>query len=682
MGLKLTNEEIEAIKYYKENSFKNINQLLITDSRSDIALLSDENSVDFEISYDKSSVVNYIETIKKVYSAILKSSLSKGKKSSWEFTKNATISEVEKYKNEPYIDRFLLATANKKTAENQDVSAVTNNHVVLDIIGSSDIPYVELKDILQNDSNEVLISLFTKVKEISETTQITTDSKAPRTYTLKLEKQELEQMSEGDLVALYNYIISNSDLVNTTLANSVRLEKENVSNYESIRELEKQISDLELEINKKEMGQDYSEPAQNADNQDLTELKEKLEIFKVHSANIFDNIKSNNKFITNWKKNITVYLMAECSKIEENIMLELKNENDKAVNEAEEFQNYARIKKENLSKESFENVLNEVKAECQDNTLIMNRLLNDISRLINRQQNFAKIAGNLGASYSALNNAFEMKKQAEKLSGLLDTIKSKVDTLGEVSEEEDSSLAGKKLLMISDVNNQIGILMNYLNNPKTAIAKSKMNRFDEMIVVEENELKRDIARAILNIRGEAELKKLRDDTQIIEDKSPLKRFFGIFTGQNKMDEFMLEQIEVRENSIKRTLAKKLRLDYNYSIHGFIAEIRMFIKDNEDDELVLDQVSELRNLEQELAKNFVIIESKVQDIIDEKENKNLPVDSKITKKELIEIETYRFLNKYGYDIEDRQEPEEATYIDTTANEIAKIIDYISTSKILD
>ena len=224
--------------------------------------------------------------------------------------------------------------------------------------------------------------------------------------------------------------------------------------------------------------------------------------------------------------------------------------------------------------------------------------------------------------------------------------------------------------------------MNYLNNPKTSIAKSRMNRFDEMIVVEENELKRDIAKAILDIRGEAELKKLKDDTQIIESKGPLKRFIGIFTGQNKMDAFMLEQIEVRQNSIKKTLAKKLRLDYNYSVHELMAEIKMFIRDNEDDELVEEDISELRGFEKEISKNFVIIESKVQDIIDEKENKNLPVDSKITKNELIEIETYRFLNKYGYDIADKQEPEEILYVDTTANEIAKIVEYINTSKVLD
>ena len=677
MELNLTNEEIEAIKYYKENAIDNINQLLIADSRADIALLSDDQNEGLEISYDKSSVVNYIETIKKVYSAILKKYLSKGRKEAWVFSKNATITEIEKYKNEPYIDRFLLTNFGKDVNKSDDLE-IGNNQVIVYISGEANIPCMTLNEVLKNENKEVLISLFTKVKEVSESPEIKLENKTIRTYTVKLEKQELEAMSESDRIALYNFIISNSDLVNTTLVNTVRLEKENVSNYESIRELEKQISDLEHEINKKENGKDYSETARNADNYDLKELKDKLEVFKVHSANIFDNIKSNNKFITNWKKNITVYLMAECCKIEDEIINSLKVENEKVKTDVQNFQEFARIKKENLSNESFENILIEVKAECKDNQIIGNRLINDINRLINRQQNFSKIAGNLGASYSALNNAFEMKKQAEKLLGLIDTINLKVHSI----ESDNDSISGKKLLRISEVNDQIGILINYLNNPKTAIAKTKMNRFDEMIVVEENELKRDIAKAILNVRGEAELKKLRDDTQIIEDKSPIRKFFGIFNGQNKMDDFMLEQIEIRKNSIKKTLAKKLRLDYNYSIHELIAEIRMFVKDNEDDDLVLDDVSILKDFEKEISKNFVIIDSKVQDIIDEKENKNLPVDSKITKKELIEIETYRFLNKYGYDIETKQEPEEITYVDTTSNEIAKIVDYINTSKILE
>ncbi len=490
-----------------------------------------------------------------------------------------------------------------------------------------------------------------------------------RTYILELKKQEeLEEMSDKDKEELYNHIISNSDLINDTINDTVNLERENVSNYESIRELEMQVSNMEIEFNKKELDENYSDSEKQADNIDFMELKEKLDIFKNRSAEIFNSIKRNNKLITDWKRSITVYLMAECISIKKQVIeginipkpqVEKKIENP--VEEIPEIEIKQEIsKKENKS----------IKDECKENIETIKKLISDINRLISKQQSFAKIAGNLGASYSALNNAFEMKKNAENLKELANIMLLKI-------EEGNSDIQ-----KISEVNNQVGVLLNYLNNPKTLIARTKLNRFDEMIIVEENELKRDISKAILNIRGEAELKKLRDDTQIIEDKSTIKKILGIFTGQNKLDNFILSQIELRKNSIKKTLSHKLRLDYNYSIHELIAEIRMFIKDNEDDELVLEDVSALREFEKEISQNFVIIDSKVKDIINEKENKNLPVSNKITKKELIEIETYRFLNKYGYDIAEKQEPEEVSYVDTTAKEISRIIEYINTSKILE
>ena len=672
MELKLTNEELDAIKYYKNEAYESINQLLDSDSRIDISKLCDENE-DIKINYDKISVATYIETIKNVYSAILKTYLSKGKKENWIFSKKCSINEIDRLKNEPYIDNFLLADISKEKSEN----SVGINQVLIYICGDKNIPYIMLNDVLGEKYTEILIAPFTMVKEIiDDGLKIDNYNKDVHAYKLELVSQEFQEMSDDDKSALYNYIISNSDLINVTISNTVKLEKENVLNYESIRDLEKKISDLENIINQKEQYKDYSESERNADILDLKKLNDKLEILKVHSTDIFNDIKSNNKFITEWKKNIIIYLMAECADIED-VLSDRDNGNESVLESSRVLVSAPRIQREKLKEESFQNIFNEVKLECSDNKLLVDKLIKDINRLINRQQNFAKIAGNLGASYSALNNSFDMKSKAEKLETLINTIKLKVESLGET----ESSDNGKKLLEISEVNNQISILINYLNNPKSAIAKSKMNRFDEMIIVEENELKRDIARAILDIRGEAELKNLRDDTHIIEDKGALRKFIGIFTGQNKLDEFMIEQIHIRQNSIKRTLAKKLRLDHNYSVHEFVADIRMFIKDNEDDELILDDVESLKEFEDEISKNFVIINSKVEDIIAKRESKNLPVSSRISKKELIEIETYRFLNKYGYDIAEIQEDEETKYVDTTSNEISRIIDYINTSKIL-
>ena len=108
---------------------------------------------------------------------------------------------------------------------------------------------------------------------------------------------------------------------------------------------------------------------------------------------------------------------------------------------------------------------------------------------------------------------------------------------------------------------------------------------------------------------------------------------------------------------------------------------MFIDENEDDELVENDVAELKKLAEELRRNYIVLESKVQSIVEEKEGSNLPLDDrKISKQEMLEIETYRFLNRYGYDLSnnDREEPK---YQDTMASEIARIIEYINSSKML-
>lgn len=675
MELKLTNDELELIKYYREEAFKKINQMLVTDSRTDIAILSDEQD-DEKIVYDKENVIRNLETAKNIYEIIYREYLRKGIKKDWSFYLISNISEVQKLKNEPYIDKFLLLNS-KELLNNQDL-ILNSNQVIINVLGDSEIPYIELENILKNGKNEILVSLFTKQIDIKETENIKINNKEIRSYDLKIEKQELQEMTFDDKTALYNYIISNSDLINSTLVTSTNLEEENINNYEEIRELEKKVSDLELEINNKEIEGDYGESQKELDEINLEKLNKKLENLKTRSAEIFEEIKKNTKIVTDWKKNVTVYLMAECSDIQKKVLSKMEEENNLELERVKNYEIKERIKTEDLKKQKLEEILQEVKNGCMDNEVLVKRLISDINRLLTRQQYFAKIAGSMDASYSALNNSFEMKKNAEELEYLINEIKIKVE---EIEESKNTKEKTEKLLKVSQVNNQITILINYLNNPKTIAIKQKMNRFDEMIVVEENELKRNIAKTILEIRGEAELKKLRDDTKIIEDKGPISRFFGIFTGKNRLDDFMLDQIVIRENSIKKTLSKKLRLDFNYSIHELLAEIRMFIKDNQDDELVAEDIMVLKDLENQIKKNFVIIESKVNDIIEKKESKNLPIGTRLSKRELIEIETYRFLNKYGYDVGDKSESKEPVYTDTTPKEIARISEYIKTSGIL-
>lgn len=703
IDLSFTNEELDALKKYINKDYLAINQMLISNCETDIALLSEyEENKSVFLSYNKENVIENLKTIKLLYKLILKQYYKETKRKEVVF-RGTNLAEIDRLKNEIFIDKPLIATDNATLAEN-NYAANWNRPVCMNIKLSHDIPYIYVDEVLENyeKTNTIVIAPFTKIKNVSleEEVKLEKNSKLLKKYNLEIEKQELDKLTDDERNGLYDYILSNTYSINQRLEECIRLEKENSLNFENIRKLEQLLAKYENNNEDSEIDEDS---INEKDYDDIERISKELEELKNLSTNMFEIKKQNIEFVNMWKRNIAVYLIAECREIENlfvdmnlpsketEIVKKVEDSKDKKENisqetkvlqiEEQEKQNTIDFVLSNLKNKSLndeENIYTRVKIESLENIQAGEKLIEDIKNLITKQQNHAKIAGNMGATYSALNNAFDMKKAAEALLELLQNINLKVEAILGDGENKTNE---RKLEKISKVNIEISTLINYLNNPKIAVRNSKVTRFDEMAIIEENELKRRIAEKIRDIRGEAELKKLKDDLEIIEEKSAFKRIIGMITGQNKLDEFMIEQIEIRQRAIRKTLSKKLSLAYNYSIHELMAEITMFVNENEDDELVEDDVIDLKALAEELRRNYIILESKVQSIIEEKEGKNLPVDDRrISKMDAIEIETYRFLNKYGYDLDSFQ-TEEPKYQDTMANEIIRIIEYINSSGIL-
>ena len=703
IDLSFTNEELDALKKYINKDYLAINQMLISNCETDIALLSEyEENKSVFLSYNKENVIENLKTIKLLYKLILKQYYKETKRKEVVF-RGTNLAEIDRLKNEIFIDKPLIATDNATLAEN-NYAANWNRPVCMNIKLSNDIPYIYVDEVLENyeKTNTIVIAPFTKIKNVSleEEVKLEKNSKLLKKYNLEIEKQELDKLTDDERNGLYDYILSNTYSINQRLEECIRLEKENSLNFENIRKLEQLLAKYENNNEDSEIDEDS---INEKDYDDIERISKELEELKNLSTNMFEIKKQNIEFVNMWKRNIAVYLIAECREIENlfvdmnlpsketEIVKKVEDSKDKKETisqetkvlqiEEQEKQNTIDFVLSNLKNKSLndeENIYTRVKIESLENIQAGEKLIEDIKNLITKQQNHAKIAGNMGATYSALNNAFDMKKAAEALLELLQNINLKVEAILGDGENKTNE---RKLEKISKVNIEISTLINYLNNPKIAVRNSKVTRFEEMAIIEENELKRRIAEKIRDIRGEAELKKLKDDLEIIEEKSAFKRIIGMITGQNKLDEFMIEQIEIRQRAIRKTLSKKLSLAYNYSIHELMAEITMFVNENEDDELVEDDVVDLKALAEELRRNYIILESKVQSIIEEKEGKNLPVDDRrISKMDAIEIETYRFLNKYGYDLDSFQ-TEEPKYQDTMANEIIRIIEYINSSGIL-
>ena len=815
MDLKFTSEELNALRTFREEKYEAINQLMISNCETDIALLSDvAEKIPFNISYDRETIIENIKCIKLVYKLILKQ-FYKSRKPQKDFYRGTNIAEVERLKNEPFVDKFFITTTNKDVAETEYATS-WNRPACLKIGASENVPHIYVRDILEGDSEEVIIAPFTKVKSIllSEEKEAG-NGKSVMIYDVELEKQTLEELSERERNGLYSYILENCYSINRKLSECISLENENAVNYENIRKLEQLLANHEAIMEEKEASGNYSDKERNDDIDNLERIARELDDLKVLSTDMFEARKEHINFVNMWKRNVAVYMLAECREIEkmfedmelpevtesapiveiketenvkdenkevepvenvqedtekkvdektavvetlksvdakveketseekadeenkeETMEVNLKDGSEKDIKEESEVEKVVSAIVEKVAKEETEKtdvtqdtikvdiksalkesiderktkivekiqevkedvkekiskvvetvktelipedeLYSRVKQEAKENVAASEKLLEDIKVLITKQQNHAKIAGNIGSQYSALNNAFEMRKVAETLDGLIKNINLKVE---EICSKKKTKAITEELEKISKNNIEISTLINYLNNPKIAVKNSKVTRFEEMAIIEENELKRGIAEKIRDIRGEAELKKLKDDLEIIEEKGTFSRFIGIFTGQNKLDDFMIEQIEVRQRAIRRTLAKKMSLAHNYSIHELIAEIEMFIDDNEDDELVEDDVMDLNALGEELRKNYVILDYKVESIIEKREGKNLPLDKRLSKREIIEVETYRFLNKYGYDDSAPAFVEEPKYQDTMANEIARIVEYINASDIM-
>ena len=68
MKYELTSEELEAIKIYKNEKNININQLLVQDIETDIALKLNET----DIKYKKEDVEQNFEIIKTIYETMIK----------------------------------------------------------------------------------------------------------------------------------------------------------------------------------------------------------------------------------------------------------------------------------------------------------------------------------------------------------------------------------------------------------------------------------------------------------------------------------------------------------------------------------------------------------------------------------------------------------------------------------
>ncbi len=503
MKFEITKDELEQLKNDVKEGYTNINQLLCDDIET---ILAQQNARE----YTKKTVAKQMDKIKNSYEVMVKNFYHHAEETQTEetFFIGTNIARIDKLKNEANISQFLKANTTKEGALHKKESE-DSRLVLLELKQPSQIPYIKLEQ-------EVIFPPFTTLTIQNEISN--DEATTEKIYSIRLQEQELKPLEKESAEELYENLLQNTVMLAEKIETCQQLDLKNAEQYENIRKLEQLIAKHNFTREQENYEQDTTEEERQKDLEDITRINTELTSLKNSVTDIFRERLENVKAIAEWKEDFATYMKSEFAQI--------RTKYDQKINQKETAND---SKKE---EESFDNdqeitfvptgdtVIDSAKSEALENIAVVKTLLTNIKNLISKQQNHARIAEAMDSNYKALNNAFEMKNFAEELDALVKAIFNKIDTISPKNEEE--------LSKISKTNLQVSILLNYLNNAKAGVGK-RITRFDEMHIMEENELKKEIAETIKNIRCEAELKKLTDDIDIIEEKSNIRKFFGRFT---------------------------------------------------------------------------------------------------------------------------------------------------------
>ena len=452
-------------------------------------------------------------------------------------------------------------------------------------------------------------------------------------------------------------IFDEKDKIETIINNSIDIGiylKKYVKLLNDIEEIEEKISKTEI-LEEKLKNEDYTNDT-SSEIKDIEKAKEELKLELEEKEKIKDELYSQLKSLKDRYKesflNILEYIKY--------IKLEEKRYVDAGIDD-----------KEKVKLFELEKILRKNKNKSD-------KMVEDISDLIRKQQKYAKIGAETNSKYSSLIDGFKIKQEAEKLRKILTDMYSdyKEYYFNKLNKKLPNIEYERKLTKILEVAEKAEIFLNYIYNPKNAKQRTDLNRFDELILIEENEIKRKITKEVDTIIANANLLIIDEEIDSIETKRVLEKIFDMIIGKRKKDKERVLKLEELAEEVDAKLRQKYTINRNYKIHDVLAKIMIFKSENIGDELVKDLVDKITVIEKAIAKNFVISEETVLKKIEELKMLKLPVVVEKDSENEMEYELALIRHKYEYD--NIYNEEEVKYVDTTANEIKQIIEYIKLS----
>lgn len=617
-----------------------------------------------------------------------------------------SLNKLDQIANKP-LNEFLIGTTGKFVAETKPYDI--ENVVILEI-NKNDVPYFATTDDFPDILTRILVPPFSiKVSKL-ELNEI--KKKFEQEAKLKNKKSKNNEETESELTkdsekseesnnSKKNKITSNDakvekirpiikvnlEKIKTNLfdvvtppidiSKNIEIIKKEYKNGElSEKDIIEQISDLGIGIYNEY--RDYTRLLNQIKKieKELKHLNNRKKVLKGEEA------KENNQNIRNLtkelkeKENNLNTCLEKITEIESEIRKFLKL----AFDEKESDMSKQNIKEDNKVSQLDMVKYMELEKSLRTNLNKTNQIIDDVTLLIKSQKKFARIGAECDAGYSSIIDGFAIKSEAEKLKNRLEKIYKEFETYyfnklqNKVVDENYEMKLGK----ILNSSEQVDTFLNYLYNPKSTMKKIGINRFEELILIEENELKRVICKTTENLIAKANLLIIDDELDAIEFKSTAKKILDLLTGKFKIEKYRELKLEEAAEKVSLKLEKAYSINENYKIHDIIAEIMIFEAENIDDKLIEKYLDRLNQLKVGIVKNFVIEEEKVLNKVDKLKGVNLPIDiQKMTKEAEVDLEISLLYHKYGYD-KDFNTKEEIVYQDTSANEIKQILDYIKLS----
>lgn len=617
-----------------------------------------------------------------------------------------SLNKLDQIANKP-LNEFLIGTTGKFVAETKPYDI--ENVVILEI-NKNDVPYFATTDDFPDILTRILVPPFSiKVSKL-ELNEI--KKKFEQEAKLKNKKSKNNEETENELTkdseksdesnnSKKNKITSNDakvekirpiikvnlEKIKTNLfdvvtppidiSKNIEIIKKEYKNGElSEKDIIEQVSDLGIGIYNEY--RDYTRLLNQIKKieKELKHLNNRKKVLKGEEA------KENNQNIRNLtkelkeKENNLNTCLEKITEIESEIRKFLKL----AFDEKELDMSKQTIKEDNKVSQLDMVKYMELEKSLRTNLNKTNQIIDDVTLLIKSQKKFARIGAECDAGYSSIIDGFAIKNEAEKLKNRLEKIYKEFETYyfnklqNKVVDENYEMKLGK----ILNSSEQVDTFLNYLYNPKSTMKKIGINRFEELILIEENELKRVICKTTENLIAKANLLIIDDELDAIEFKSTAKKILDLLTGKFKIEKYRELKLEEAAEKVSLKLEKAYSINENYKIHDIIAEIMIFEAENIDDKLIEKYLDRLNQLKVGIVKNFVIEEEKVLNKVDKLKGVNLPIDiQKMTKEAEVDLEISLLYHKYGYD-KDFNTKEEIVYQDTSANEIKQILDYIKLS----